>query len=80
MILSLKFKINIKYITFFFICSFIIFNKFIYINVDETKFIQIDNEFNTSFYENDLSFSEYHTRFKVIALYSPENNYISYTK
>ena len=80
MILSLKFKINIKYVSFFFICSYIIFNKFIYINIDESKFIQIDNEYNTSLYEYDLSFSEYHTRFKAIAFYSPENNYISYTK
>ena len=80
MILSYNNNEIIKYVFFIIIFFYNIFIKYIYININEIDFIEIDNKFNDTFYENEISFNQYETKFKPIAFYYPDNNYISYYK
>ena len=41
--------------------------------------IEIDNKINETLYENDLDFSKYSTKIKVIAIYFPQFIYFNYT-
>ena len=61
-----------------FICSYIFFNDYMYVNIDLKKCIDIDNEFNASLYEKEMTFKKYNTNFKPIAFYHPEYNNISF--
>ncbi len=72
----------IKNAFIFIIFSSVIFSDFIYIKINKRKkhTVEIDNEFKTNLYENDISFIKYQTKLKPIALYHPEYNNISYLK
>ena len=69
-----------KYVCFVFICSYIFFNDYMYVNIDLKECIDIDNEFNASLYEKEMTFKKYNTNFKPIAFYHPEYNNISFFK
>ena len=71
---------NLKYVCFFTFTSYIIFINDIYIHIYDQDFIDIDNEINQIFYENDTKFDRYETNFKPIAFYYPEYNNVSYFK
>ena len=71
---------NLKYVCFFTFTSYIIFINDIYIHIYDQNFIDIDNEINEIFYENDTKFDRYETNFKPIAFYYPEYNNVSYFK
>ena len=73
-------KSIIKYVFMTFLYSNIIFFDFININMKKRALIEIDNVFNMDLYENDILFTNFKEKFKVIALYYPEYNTISYRK
>ena len=70
----------IKYALEFFIVSSLLFLEYVYINISQNKIIEIDNNFKTILYENDISFKDYETTLKPIAFYHPEYINISYNK
>lgn len=43
---------------------------------NETKIIKIENEIKESFYQNNLDFSKFETKYKIIAIYYINNNII----
>lgn len=70
----------LKYVCFLFGYSYIIFTDYIHININNKIYIDIDNEFNVSLYEEDILFNNYKTNLKPIAFYHPEYNNISFLK
>ena len=70
----------IKYVFIFTIDFYIFFLNYIYIDIDNKKIIEIDNEFKENFYQEEIKFDKYQTKLKPIALYYPEFNNISYSK
>ena len=53
--------------------KFLVFYGFLYL-IYKTKVIKIDNLINESLYQNNQDFSQYHTKYKFIAIYYPDNN------
>ena len=80
MIFSKNNNFIIKYTIIIISVSYIVFIGYIQINIKQNDIIEIDNEFKENIYENDISFSNYNTKFKPIAFYYPEYNNISYLK
>ena len=62
--IKLKFELIAKIIFIFVFSSFI----------NQSKLINIDNIINESFYQNDLNFSGFNTKFKILAMYYPQNH------
>ena len=42
--------------------------------IDETKIIKLDNLINEPLYQNNIDYSEFHSKNKFIAIYYPEDN------
>ena len=49
-----------------------LFSLFIF-SVNHNKIIKIDNEINQSLYKENLDFSQFETKHKVVAIYYPDN-------
>ena len=51
----------------------IIIADFTIISINKKNFIRIDNVINESSYQDDIDFSHFDTKYKIIALYYPPN-------